>query len=72
MSDNPEVGERENSEDYPQTGVDPLDDPSENSTEDEDQDGDDPDWKCFEEEAENDDVGDDEEKDNPPGRNTIK
>ena len=72
MSDNPEEGERENGEDYSQTGVDPLDNPSENSTEDKDQDGDDPDWKCLEDEAENDDGGDDEEKDNPLGRNTIK
>jgi len=63
--------ERENSQDCPQ--IDPLEvHPREESTEDEDQEGDDPDWKFFEEEAENYDGRDDQEKDNPLTRNTIK
>ena len=50
----------------------PLDIPSEESADEDDQNVADPEWKLLEEEAENDDGGNDKEGANPLTRNTVK
>ena len=64
-----EWSEIENDPDETLVDVHPL---SEDAPLEENQDDPDPEWKLSEEEAEMDDDGDDEEKDTPVTRNTIK
>ena len=52
--------------------VEPFNLPSEDASLEQDQDDTDPEWKLLEEEAEIEDDGNDEEKDDPITRNTIK
>ena len=63
------AAEIENDPDESLADVHPL---NEDAPLEENQDNTDPEWKLSEEEAEMDDDGDDEEKDTPVTRNTIK
>ncbi len=60
--------EMENDPNESLSDVEPFNSPSEDA----DQDDTDPEWKLLEDEAEVDDDGDDEEKDDPITRKTIK
>ena len=62
----------ENDADESLSDVDPLNLSSEDALLDENQDSTDPEWKLLEKEAEMEDDGDDEGKDTPVTRNTIK
>lgn len=66
------AAEMENDADESLADVYPLNLASEDASLEENHDDTDPEWKLLEEEAEMEDDGDDEEKDRPVTRNTIK